>query len=137
MLTGKNLRAWRKENVITQAEAAELFGVHKDTIRNWEREHNLSPMVENTLVMLKIYPLIGHALIRCDEANPDPKDYNYDAIMDTLNYLRRIRALVREHGTMSICPPLKPHRSAPARNATSSRQCGPSGAPIEEREEGP
>lgn len=52
-MTGDQFRSWRTQQDLTQGQVAALFGVHEDTVANWERERTKIPKtVELTTALL-------------------------------------------------------------------------------------
>lgn len=58
-----NLKAYRKELGLTQEQAAEMLGVSRQAVVNWERGETL-PDIENVIKLADIYGVTVDCLVR-------------------------------------------------------------------------
>lgn len=59
---GYDLRKWRKAHELSQADAAELFGVHASTVCGWEKTFSRGILMSNFLMA-------------CEWMDVDPRKY--------------------------------------------------------------
>ena len=80
---GKKIRAARKEAGLTQGQAAELLGVSRQTISNWENEKSYPDIISVIRMSDRYHVSLDHLL----KGEPAMKDY-YEYLEESTNVVK-------------------------------------------------